>query len=181
MHTHIYMYIYIVIHRQLFSVALYTRYLKLELKPSWLYISWISYPKAIVPLSICERMFYVYIYLHILLSAIRVLNLWEELCIYVYVVAGNSPFKCSTYRGTYILSSRDWLFHCITTLLCGYPGNRVVTFPTPCSSNWKGSLQVTLDNGCQLYLLIYFQGYFKKHYCWFKIRVFLLDWLTDQN
>ena len=34
------------------------------------------------------------------------------------------------------------------------PGNRVAPSPTPqCSSYWKGSLQVTLDSGHQLYFI----------------------------
>ena len=30
------------------------------------------------------------------------LSSWEELCIYVYVVAGNSPLECTTHQGEHI-------------------------------------------------------------------------------
>ena len=121
LYIYIYIYIYIVIHRQtVLNVARHVRCFKLELKPGWLYVSWISYSKAIVPLSVSEAIF-LHISLYIRLSATGELNSSKELSIYTYVVAGNSPLTCSTHRvGSIhiVLSSR--LFCCITTFQCGY-------------------------------------------------------------
>ena len=39
------------------------------------------------------------IYLRLRLSATGVLNSWEQICIYAYVVAGNSLLECSTHCG----------------------------------------------------------------------------------
>ena len=51
------------------------------------------------------------------------------------------------------------------------PGKGVAPFPTPrCSSDWKGSLRVTLDYGCQLYLLYF--GYSCAIQVWRKILSF---------
>ena len=84
---------------QLFCVAWYARGFKLELKPGWLYVSWISYPKATMPLRVSEGIFCIYIHLDIHLSATRVLNSLEQLCIYAYMITSNSPLKCLTHRG----------------------------------------------------------------------------------
>ena len=62
--------------------------------------------------------------------------------------------------------SKKWYFMlpCLTLSTIRYvsivkwsnPGNGVVPSTTPrCSSFWKGSPRVTLDSGCQLYLLTY--------------------------
>ena len=49
------------------------------------------------------------------------------------------------------------------------PSNGVAPSPTPwCGSYWKGSLQVTLDYGCQHYLLFLYQdliGWVLRNYC----------------
>ena len=51
---------------------------------------------------------------------------------------------------------------CLTLSIIRYVSRikwRVAPSPTPwCSSYWKGSLQLTLAYGCQLYLLILFHG-----------------------
>ena len=60
-----------------------------------------TYSKANVIFSVSERLFYVYIFTD-RLSAARMLNSWEELCIYAYVTAGNSPLVCSTHWWTSI-------------------------------------------------------------------------------
>ena len=49
---------------QLFCVVRHARCFKLVSKTNRRKVSRISYPKAIVPLHICEYIFYVYIYLH---------------------------------------------------------------------------------------------------------------------
>ena len=47
------------------------------------------------------------------------------------------------------------------------PGKRVVQSPTPrCSSYWKGSLQVTLDYGCQLYFYLWYMLRRRLMYFW---------------
>ena len=44
------------------------------------------------------------------------------------------------------------ILHADVYALCGYTTNGVAPSPTPwCSSYWKGSHQITLDNGDQLY------------------------------
>ena len=52
------------------------------------------------------------------------------------------------------------------------PGKGEVPFPTPqCSSYWKGSLQLALDDGCQLYLF-YIRKYIFSNF--FLINTFFL-------
>ena len=66
--SEIYIYIYIYIYpqtncfvvSQVFSVARLARCFKLGLKPSWLYINQISYPRAIIILSVSKGIFYIY-------------------------------------------------------------------------------------------------------------------------
>ena len=63
-YTYIYIYIYIYIYchpwmncfvvSKIFKVAKHTRCFKLGLKPRWFYVTWISYPRAIIILSVME-------------------------------------------------------------------------------------------------------------------------------
>ena len=84
--TYIYIYIYILCHpqtdcfvvSQLFSMARHARGFKLGSKPGWLYVSQISYLRAIIILSISEGIFLKIIFTYTL-SATRGLNSWEEL------------------------------------------------------------------------------------------------------
>ena len=88
---------------QLFSVTRYARAFKLWSKPGWLYISRISYYRHS---HRKRRNFCIYIFTYTL-SAIGVLSSWEELCIYVYVAASNSPVECSIYWGITIYISQQ--------------------------------------------------------------------------
>ena len=54
-------------------------------------------PQTLVRLNISEGTFSVYIYLLVRLLATALFNLCKELCIYAYVVAGNSLLSCSTH------------------------------------------------------------------------------------
>ena len=104
---------------QFFSMTRHTTCFKLGLKPGWLYISQISYPRAIIILSISEGIFSAYILTYTLLTT-RVLNSWAELCIYTYVAASNSPLECSiNWREHIYCHPQTIRFHCITTLQCG--------------------------------------------------------------
>ena len=97
----------------------HARCFKLGSKPSCLCVSRISYPRTIVILRVRVGIF-MYMFLLIRLLSTGVLNSWEELCIYAYVVAFNSPLEYSIHwGGAYILSSIDKLFGWITTLQCG--------------------------------------------------------------
>ena len=62
------------------------------------------------------------------------------------------------------------------------PGNGVVPSPTPrCSSYWKGSLRVTLEEGCHLYLLYTFTRPLHRSRMRHKINLFLKLSLTGLN
>ena len=68
-----------------------------------------------------------------------------------------SNFKQCKFSLNSIFLFQDWLLIYIYIYIYIYtPGNGVASSPTPrCSSYWKGSLHVTLDYGCQLFLHIY--------------------------
>ena len=85
-HAYIYIYIYILCHPQadcfvvpqLFRVVQPARCFKLRLKPGWLWVSQISSLKAIIILSISERIFYVNIFTYTF-STTWVLSSYKEL------------------------------------------------------------------------------------------------------
>ena len=83
---------------QLFNVAIHVRCSKVGSKLTDFTLVGYLTPK-LSSLSTIAKGFYVYIYIHIRLSATGVLNSLQESCIYAYVVAGNSPLDCSTHKG----------------------------------------------------------------------------------
>ena len=96
-HTHIYIYIYIVIHEQ--NVSLYHTFSwELDTRDAsnwnWKQADFTSgqYLTPDLSSSSSKGCNFFYVYIHKRFSATRVLNSWEELCIYAYVAGGNFSF-----------------------------------------------------------------------------------------
>ena len=84
---------------------------------SKLYISQISYLRAIVIFSVSEGIFS-YIFLHIRYRVLGCSFQENCFCIYAYVAASNSLLEFQITGVAYVLSSTERLFRCITTLQC---------------------------------------------------------------
>ena len=98
------------------------------------------------------------------LSATWVLNSWEELCIYAYVVAGNSPFECSTHGWKHIYCHPQTkcfflsqLFGAARDARCFQRGSKPGWIYVSRIANPK--LIVSVSEGIFTYLFIYIYAY----------------------
>ena len=138
-HTYIHTHICTVIHRQ--TVSLYHNssvWLDTQDASIWnrnpadlMSVGYLT--SKLSSLSVQVKEFYIYIYLHIHLSVTRVLSSWKELCIYMYVEAGNPPLKCSTHgRGGNILSYCCWSNERIVNILKWISQQMILNFEILC-------------------------------------------------
>ena len=108
-YIYIYIYIYVYCHPQtdcfivlqFFRVCRPTRCFKLVSKPGWIYISQISYPRAINILCVSEGILYVYLLTYMLL-AIWSAQFLKRIIAFQYMWQQISPLEVSTYIYIYI-------------------------------------------------------------------------------
>ena len=163
-------------------MARLTRSFKLGSKTNWRKVSRILYPRTTVILSVSEGMFYVYLFTCTLsatwsdqfLQDLALIKPQWSICYktpqkYVQKNSVQSVHQWSgrpgfNPRSSHTKDLKKWYLipPCLTLGIIRYasrvkwrnPGKGVAPSPTPrCSSYWKGSLRIALDNSRQLYFI----------------------------
>ena len=148
---------YKIIHR--LTVSLYhNSSVWLGSKPGWLYISWISYSRAIIILSVNEGIFYVYI-LHICYQLLEC-SIHEKSFSFTYMWQLAIPYFCG---GIYIVIHRQTvlLYHnSLSLYIYIYIYNIVLNWFMAITSSLGGvNFVILLNSARYLWLYIYIPGH----------------------